>query len=152
MESRHQHEGPSLVNKPPNVGLRATDVAWAYGLHCCKPAGESNYVLYVHKDMTIAVTNAARLWVGLEAVYADVCQSLTRILKKPTTTPGPGDGGVAAGIGMRKGGRGSFAGLGVAVFEIRSSPEELSLGKCFNIKVVLVRTFQVRTFLDPNFF
>ena len=56
---------PDLYSKtPPRSNLRATEIAWAYRLHCYKTACQCNYLLYLEEDVTTAVANAARLGVG----------------------------------------------------------------------------------------
>ena len=60
------------LDTPPSADLRAAEVARAYRLHCCKAACQSNYLFYLEEDVTLAVTNAARLGVSLGAVCADV--------------------------------------------------------------------------------
>ena len=67
---------------PLRADLRAAEVARAYRLHCCKAGCHSNYLLYLEEDVTLAVTNAARLGVGLGAVCADVVETLNAILKR----------------------------------------------------------------------
>ena len=67
---------------PPRADLQAAEVAWAYRLHCCKAGCQSNYLLYLEEDVTLAVANAARLGVGLGAVCADVVESPNAILKR----------------------------------------------------------------------
>ena len=72
----------SYSDTPPCADLRAAEVVWAYRLHCCKAACQSNHLSYLEEDVTLAVANAARLGVGLGAVCADVVESLNAILKR----------------------------------------------------------------------
>ena len=44
---------------PPRADLQATELAWAYRLHCRKAACQSNYLFYLEEDVTLAVANAA---------------------------------------------------------------------------------------------
>ena len=62
---------------PPLMDLGAPAVAREDCAHCCKAACQSNHLLYVEEDVTMAVANAARLGVGLGAVCAVVVESLT---------------------------------------------------------------------------
>ena len=50
---------------PPLNDPGASAVAWQYRAHCCKAACQSNYLLCLEEDVTMAVANAARLGVGL---------------------------------------------------------------------------------------
>ena len=70
------------TDKPPHGDLRAAEVARAHRAHCCKEACQSNYLLYLEKDVTEALANAHRLGVGSGAVCADVVESLNAILKR----------------------------------------------------------------------
>ena len=67
------------TDKPPCGDLRAAEVARACRAHCCKGACQSDYLLYLEEDVTKAVANARRLRVGLDAVCADVVESLNAI-------------------------------------------------------------------------
>ena len=52
----------------PLNDLGASAVTRQYRAHCCKAACQSNCLLFLQKDVTTAVANAARLGVGLGAV------------------------------------------------------------------------------------
>ena len=108
------------TDTPPRTDLRAVEVARAYHVHCCKAACHWNYVFYLEEDMTLAVANAARLGVGLGAVCTDVVHGLNAILKRAYNdhTDRGGGGGDAGGYGIRTGGGGGLASLGVVVFKI----------------------------------
>ena len=78
---------------PPLQYLGASAVARQYRAHCSTAAYQSNYLLYLEEDVTTAVANAARLGVGLMAVFGDPVESLNGILNGPTTITRPGGGG-----------------------------------------------------------
>ena len=83
------------TDHPPRGDLRAAEVARAYSAHCCKVACQSNYLLYLEKDITEAVANARRLGVGLGAVCTDVVESLNAIIKRAYNDhSGQGEGGM----------------------------------------------------------
>ena len=108
----------SYTDKPPRGDLRAAEVARTYRAHCCKEACQPNYLLYLEEDVTEAVANARRLGVGLGALCADVVESLNTILKRAYNDHSGRGGGDARGNRTRTGGGGSFASVGVLVFNI----------------------------------
>ena len=103
---------------PPLIDRGASTVARDYRPHCCKAVCQSNYLLYLEEDVATAVANAARLGVGLGAVFADVVESLNAILKWAYNDHTARGGGDAGGHIPRKGGGRCFASMGVVVFEI----------------------------------